>query len=317
MKAIRVFAPGPADVLVLSDVALPSPAQGEITVKVSLAGVNFIDVYHRRGQYALPMPAEIGTGIGIEGIGSLQNGEQVFWLSAIGSYAQEINVAENQLTRLPKSTLSNEEILPLLCQGMTAHYLVDSAYSVRAGEWALVTAAAGGVGLLLTQLLKVRGANVIALSSTPERAKIAMEHGADMVGTYDEMSSLVSTATNGAGVNVVFDSVGKDYFDNCLHSLAPSGMYLLYGGASGPVPPFDLMRLNAKSLGIRRPTLATYTSTESERLARLSELISLTESGKLRYPTTRVFPLNQAQAAHELLESRRHSGKIGLDPWKI
>lgn len=317
MKAIRVFTPGPADVLTLSDVSLPSPTQEQIPVKVSLAGVNFIDVYHRRGQYALPMPASIGTGIGIEGIGSLPQGEQVFWLSAIGSYAQEINVAESQLTKLPESTLSNEEILPLLCQGMTAHYLVDSAYSVQAGEWTLVTAAAGGVGLLLTQLLKVRGAKVIALSSTPERAQIALEHGADVVGTYDQMASLTTRATDGLGVNAVFDSVGKDYFDNCLETLAPAGMYLLYGGASGPVPPFDLMRLNAKSLAIRRPTLATYTSTASQRLVRLSELISLTESGKLRYPATKVFPLSEAQRAHELLESRRYSGKIGLDPWRI
>ena len=317
MKAIRVFAPGSADALTVSDVALPSPAQGQIRVKVSLAGVNFIDVYHRRGQYALPMPPSIGTGIGIEGIGELAQGQKVFWLSALGSYAQEVNVSKIQLTPLPHTTLTNEEILPLLCQGMTAHYLVHSAHHVNAGEWVLVTAAAGGVGLLLTQLLKNRGANVIALSSTAERAQIAKEHGADVVGIYDQMSTLVSTATNGAGVNIVFDSIGKDYFDNCLDSLAPSGMYLLYGGASGPVPPFDLMRLNAKSLAIRRPTLATYTSTEIERLDRLSDLLSLAEGGKLRYPATKVFPLSEAQRAHELLESRRYSGKIGLDPWRI
>ena len=316
MQSIRVFAPGAADVLKFTEVEIAEPERDQVQVKVSLAGVNFIDVYHRRGQYPIPMPEPLGSGIGIEGIGELSDGRAVFWLSALGSYAQYINIPETQLTGLPESSLTNEEILPLLCQGMTAHYLVDSAYAVKEGEWALVTAAAGGVGLILTQLLKNRGAHVIALASTPERADIARGHGADLVGTYKQIKELTRQATNGAGVEVVFDSVGKDYFDECLEALAPAGMYILYGGASGPVPPFDLMRLNAKSLGIRRPTLATYSATAPERLRRLSELIKLTEGGKLRYPATKVFPLDRAQNAHELLESRTYSGKIGLDPWK-
>jgi len=317
VKSIRIFEPGGVDVLKLNEREIPQTKQDQLQVKVALAGVNFIDVYHRRGQYPIPMPTNIGSGIGIEGIGELPDGSSVFWLSALGSYAQRVNVPRAQLAALPKTSLSNEEILPLLCQGMTAHYLVESAYQVKKDEWALVTAAAGGVGLLLTQLLKHRGAKVIALASSLERAQIAKDHGANIVGTYKEMRELTFQATNNNGVNVVFDSIGKDYFDDCLEMLAPSGMYILYGGASGPVPPFDLMRLNAKSLGIRRPTLATYSSSEEEKLRRLSELIGLAEAGLLRYPSTKVFPLDQAQQAHELLESRQYSGKIGIDPWRI
>jgi NADPH:quinone reductase len=317
MKSVRIFSHGGPDVLTSSDLELPAPSSEQVRIKIELAGINFIDVYHRRGQYPLPMTEGVGSGIGIEGIGRAPNGERVFWLSALGSYAQEINLVTKDVTTLPKTKLDNDEVLPLLCQGLTAHYLVDSAFKVEEGQWALVTAAAGGVGLLLTQLLKIRGANVIALASTAERATLAKEHGADVVGTYSEIENLTSNATVGAGVDVVFDSVGKDYFDICLSSLTNSGMYVLYGAASGPVPPFDLMRLNSKSLAIRRPTLATYTATEAERVRRLSELISLTEEGHLRYPRTKVFSMTEVQSAHRLIESRTHTGKIGIDPWKI
>lgn len=285
-------------------------------VRVLLAGVNFIDVYHRRGQYGLPLP----SGIGIEGIGETADGDRVFWLSSLGSYSQYIDIDEEALTQLPRSSLTDEQILPLLCQGMTAHYLVDSAHSAKAGEVALVTAAAGGVGLLLIQLLKAKGVTVLAFASSVERAELARKHGADLVGTYSELNRIVGESRQNSGVdgvNVVYDSVGKDYFDLCLDSLAPAGMYVLYGGASGPVPPFDLMRLNSKSLAIRRPTLATYTATSTERIRRLTELISLAERGQLVYPEAKIFPLSQASQAHALIESRTYSGKIALDPWKI
>lgn len=315
MKAVRIHQTGGPEVLTVEQIRLdpPSAQSGQEAVKVLLAGVNFIDIYHRRGQYQLPLP----TGIGIEGIGEVQGGQRVFWLNSLGSYAQELNISSASLTPMPNTHLSNQEILPLLCQGMTAHYLVDSAHQPQPGDFALVTAAAGGVGLLLIQLLVARKIRVIACASNVERATIARKHGAEFAGTYNQMEELVSRATSGIGVNVVYDSVGKDYFDRSLSLLAPSGMFILYGGASGPVPLFDLMRLNGKSLGIRRPTLATYTASAAERIRRLTDLIGLVETGKLRYPSTKVFPLEEAQAAQELIESRTHSGKIGLDPWKI
>lgn len=313
MKAIRIEAVGGPEELRMVEIDSPKPASKEVLIYVELAGVNFIDVYHRRGQYQLPLP----TGLGIEGIGRSEYGEKYFWLSAMGSYAQEITIPRKNLTAIPDSQLSNEELLPLLCQGMTAHYLSNSAYPAKTGEFALVTAAAGGVGMLLIQLLKEKGVRVIALTSSLERAQIATECGADYVGTYEEMSKLVNQVTSGTGVHVVYDSVGADAFDQCLDSLAHGGMYVLYGGASGPVPPFDLMRLNSRSLAIRRPTLATYTATESERNQRLTDLINFKLENKLKYPVTKIFPLNRAADAHNLIESRNYSGKIGLDPWKI
>lgn len=312
MKAIRIHQTGGPEVLIQEEKELPPRKTDQMSVRVELAGVNFIDVYHRRGQYALALP----SGIGIEGIGVSESGERYFWLNAMGSYAQEINVAAESLTRLPESELSPAELLPLLCQGMTAHYLVDSASIVHAGDVALVTAAAGGVGLLLIQLLKSRGVLVIACASTQERAEIAHNHGADVVGIYSQIEELVAETTNGRGVNVLYDSVGKDYFDVCLEALAPGGMFVLYGGASGPVPPFDLMRLNGRSLAIRRPTLATYTTTPNERIRRLNDLVALRNQGRLRYPTTRIFSLAEVATAHRLIESRTYSGKIGIDPWK-
>ena len=317
MKSVRIFSHGGADVLTPIDLELPPPSKEQVRVKIELAGVNFIDVYHRRGQYPLHLSDGTGSGIGIEGIGRTPDGHRIFWLNALGSYAQEINLFAKDITALPKTSLANEEILPLLCQGLTAHYLVDSAFRVEQGQWALVTAAAGGVGLLLTQLLKIRGANVIALASTSKKAVLAKEHGADLAGTYRELEELTAKATGGAGVDVVFDSVGKDYFDICLSSLTSSGMYVLYGAASGPVPPFDLMRLNSKSLAIRRPTLATYTATEAERIRRLTDLITLAEGKLLRYPRTKIFSLSEVKSAHQLIESRSYTGKIGIDPWKI
>ena len=314
MQAIRISHHGGAEALSLEEIPPPTTTPVDhLRLRVDIAGVNFIDVYHRRGQYPLPLP----SGIGIEGIGTAENGERYFWLSAMGSYAQEISLPSGALTPLPNNSLSDEDLLPLLCQGMTAHYLVDSAYSVNEGDVALVTAAVGGVGLILIQLLKARGAKVIALTSSKERAERALNHGADIAGLYDEMEKVTHNLTGGDGVNVVYDSVGKDTFDRSFALLGNGGMFVLYGGASGPVPPFDLMRLNSKSLAIRRPTLATYTASVPERLRRLQDLLSFRERGLLRYPSATVLPLADAAKAHLLLESRQHSGKIGLAPWKI
>lgn len=313
MKAIRIHQIGGPEALSLDEIELGKPSEDQTRIRVELAGVNFIDVYHRRGQYQVPLPCTLG----IEGIGRSETGDSFFWLSAMGSYAQELNINKDALTKIPPTKLTHQELLPLLLQGMTAHFLVDSAYQVKSGESALVTAAAGGVGSLLVQLLVLRGVTVIACASTEERAERARLLGAEHAGTYEKMGEIVADATKGVGVNVVYDSVGKDYFDTCLGLLAPSGMYILYGAASGPVPPLELMRLNNKSLGIRRPTLATYTSSASERQRRLNELISLAEKGLIQYQPTKVFPLEQAKQAHELIESRRWSGKIGLHPWNL
>ena len=266
-----------------------------------------------RSQYPVPLP----SGIGIEGIGLTEAGQRVFWLNQLGSYSQYMLVNDAHLTPIPNSSLTDAQLLPLLCQGLTAHYLADSAYLSRHGEIALVTAAAGGVGLLLIQLLKNRGVTVIACASTSDRAEVAKHHGADFFGTYEQLTELVNAATHGKGVNVVYDSVGKDTFDRCLESLALSGMYILYGAASGAVPPFDLMRLNSKSLGIRRPTLATYTASRAERERRLLDLIEDIRRENLIYPEAKVFPLDEASKAQELIESRRYSGKIGITPWNL
>lgn len=313
MKHIQFHQHGAVDVLEIRDSEVPKPESGQQLVKVTLAGVNFIDIYHRRGQYQVPLP----SGIGIEGIGLSEADERVFWLSQLGSYSQYVIVNDAQLTPIPNTSLTDAQLLPLLCQGMTAHYLVDSAYPSRQGEIALVTAAAGGVGLLLIQLLKNRDVTVIACASTSVRAKLAQKHGADFFGTYEQLTELVNEATHGKGVHVVYDSVGRDTFDRCLESLAPSGMYILYGAASGAVPPFDLMRLNSKSLGIRRPTLATYTASRAERERRLLDLIDDVRRGVLTYPDTKIYPLDEAKDAQELIESRKYSGKIGIAPWNL
>ena len=313
MRAIRIDKHGGPEQLELQDVPVAPKKENEVTLRVDLAGVNFIDVYHRRGQYQIPLP----SGIGIEGIGTSESGERFFWLSAMGSYAEEINIPASALTPVPSTSISDEELLPLLCQGLTAHYLMDSAYAVREGDIALVTAAAGGVGLILIQLLKAQGASVIALASSLDRAAMAREHGADFAGTYEDMTELTSQVTRSRGVDVVYDSVGKDTFDQAILTLAQGGMFVLYGGASGPVPPFDLMRLNSRSLAIRRPTLASYTTTMQERSRRLDALLNLKNAGRLHYPSAKVFPLAEAANAHQLLESRKYSGKIGLAPWKI
>jgi NADPH2:quinone reductase len=313
MKAVRFAQTGGAEVLTVVDLPLPQQEPDHIPISVELAGVNYIDIYHRRGQYTLALP----SGIGIEGIGRSSTGTRYFWLNNLGSYAQKINAPQSSLTEIPAIDLTNEELLPLLCQGMTAHYLVDGAYDVTRNETAVVTAAAGGVGQLLVQLLKARGVRVIALASSHERANFARSLGADVAGIYSELDQLVAELTDDTGVNVVFDSVGRDFFNNGLNSLAPTGMYVLFGGASGPVPPFDLMRLNPNSLAIRRPTLATYTASADQRIRRLNELIALRKQGLLRYPFTKVFPLGESAHAHQLIESRTFTGKIGIDPWKI
>ncbi|MBM3691244.1 MAG: quinone oxidoreductase [Actinobacteria bacterium] len=322
MRSITFNRCGDSSVLQMIESETLSPAANEALVKVALAGVNFIDVYHRRGQYPLPLP----SGIGLEGIGEIVSigkacddfkvGDRVFWTSALGSYAQYVNVPIDQLTVLePEIQLTNEQFLPLLLQGMTAHYLVNSSYPVTSEDTVLVTAAAGGVGQLVVQLLKNKGATVIACASNSNRAQYAKNLGADFVGTYDQIEALVNEATQGQGVEVVYDSVGKDYFDVCLSVIKDNGMYVLCGAASGPVPPLDLGRLNAKSLAVRRPMLASYTRTHADRLGRLNDLASFIEHGKLKYPEAKVFALADTQSAHDLIESRTYSGKIGLDPW--
>lgn len=322
MRSITFNSCGDSSVLQMIESETLAPTANEALVKVVLAGVNFIDVYHRRGQYPLSLP----SGIGLEGIGEIVSlgktssefkvGDKVFWTSALGSYAQYVNVPIDQLTLIkPELQLSNEELLPLLLQGMTAHYLVNSSYPVTSEDTVLVTAAAGGVGQLVVQLLKDKAATVIACASNSERAQYAKNLGADFVGTYDQIAGLVAEVTKGLGVEVVYDSVGKDYFDVCLATLKDNGMYVLCGAASGPVPPLDLGRLSSKSLAIRRPTLGSYARTQDDRIARLEDLSNLIRAGKLKYPSAKVFPMKRSKEAQDLIESRTYSGKIAIDPW--
>lgn len=322
MRSIKFTKCGDSNVLDLVESEALEATKGQALVKVNLAGVNFIDVYHRRGQYNLPLP----SGLGLEGIGeiqafggesgSFQIGDKVFWTSALGSYAQFVNVPIDQLTFIESDMqLTNEQLLPILLQGMTAHYLINSSYRVTNKDIILVTAAAGGVGQLVVQLLKDKEAIVIACASNMERAKYVKSLGADFVGTYDRISSLVDEVTQGLGVDVVYDSVGKDYFDECLAALKDNGMYVLCGAASGPVPPLDLGKLSSKSLAIRRPTLGSYTRTHDDRITRLKNLTNLIRDGKLKYPSAKIFPIDKTKEAHDLIESRTYSGKIAIDPW--
>jgi NADPH:quinone reductase len=322
MRSITFSSCGDSSVLQIVESKTAEPTADQALVKVALAGVNFIDVYHRRGQYSLSLP----SGIGLEGIGEIVSlgkasgdfkvGDRVFWTSALGSYAQFVNVSIDQLTLIDsKITQSDEQLLPLLLQGMTAHYLVNSSYAVTDNDLALVTAAAGGVGQILVQLIKEKGATVIACASSSVRAQYAKNLGADYVGTYDQITSLVNEVTKDQGVDVVYDSVGKDYFDVCLASLKDNGMYVLCGAASGQVPLLDLGRLSSKSLAIRRPTLGAYTKTHTDRLSRLNNLVYLIQAGKLRYPPAKIFALDEVISAHDLIESRTYSGKIAIAPW--
>lgn len=322
MKAIRPTEPGGPGVLKLEELPIPTPGAGELLVETRTIGVNYIDVYHRTGLYKVARPIPMGLeGSGVvlavgEGVGAPRVGQRVAWCQAPGSYATHAIVPAARAVEVPDA-VDDGLAAALLLQGMTAHYLVTDTFALRPGHVALVHAAAGGVGLLLVQLAKRAGARVIGTVSTEDKALLAREAGADEIIFYREQSveDEVKRSTGGQGVHVVYDSVGKSTFEHSLRSLRPRGYLVLFGQSSGVVPPLDPQVLSANgSLFLTRPTLGHYTLDRSELMARATDLFAAVGSGALRVRIGATFPLADARAAHEALESRATTGKVLLLP---
>ena len=322
MKAIRVHTPGGVEALRYEDVATPTPQAGEALVKIEAVGVNFIDIYIRSGMYKNPLPLTLGQeGAGVvEAIGpnvtDVQVGERVAYSGTPGSYAEYAVVPAARLVKIPDG-LNAQDAAAAMLQGMTAHYLAHTTYPLASDDTALVHAAAGGVGLLLVQMAKRRGARVFGTVSTEDKAKLAKEAGADEVILYtqQDFEAEVKRLTNGHGVQVVYDSVAQTTFEKGLNCLAPRGYMVLYGQSSGPVPPFDLGQLGAKgSLFITRPTLGHYTLTREELLQRSGDVLGWVRGGQLKLRIDQIFPLKDAGEAHRRLDGRQSTGKLLLVP---
>jgi NADPH:quinone reductase len=318
MKAIRVHQTGGPEELKLEDAPLPEPGPAQARVKLHAIGINFIDVYHRTGLYALPLPfTPGGEGAGVvTAVGSearVAVGDRVAWAGGTGAYAEEAVVAADRLLPVPEG-LDWQEAAAAVLQGMTAHYLALDTYRIQAGDTVLVHAAAGGVGLLLVQLAKAKGARVIATVGTPEKARLAKDAGAAETILYKEtdFAAAVKALTGGRGVQVVYDSVGRTTFDGSLDCLAVRGTLALFGQSSGTVPPVDPARLAAKSLFLTRPTLWSYTVTRDELLARARDVFEWVGNGVLNLRIPRALPLAEAAAAHRMLEARETVGKLLL-----
>jgi NADPH2:quinone reductase len=320
MRAIRVHEPGGPEALRLDDVPAPEPGPGQARVRLHAIGVNFIDVYHRTGLYKVPLPFTPGSeGAGVVtavGDGAAARvGDRVAWAGALGSYAEEALVPAEKLVPVPDG-LEWDEAAAAPLQGMTAHYLATDTHRLKPGDVALVHAAAGGVGLLLVQVAKMKGARVLGTVSTEEKAALARQAGADETIRYTEEDFLeaVKRLTNGRGVDVVYDSVGRTTFDRSLEALAVRGTLALYGQSSGVVPPIDPARLAAKGVFLTRPTLWHYTATREELLGRARDVFDWVANGLLKLRIHRTFPLEAAADAHRLLESRGSAGKLLLIP---
>jgi NADPH2:quinone reductase len=322
MKAIRVASFGGPEVLRLEDVPTPAPGPGQVLVKVEAAGLNFIDVYHRTGLYSNPLPFTPGPeGAGTvaalgPGVSGFRPGDRVAWASGLGSYAEQALVPAAQLVPVP-SGVDTRTAAALMLQGMTAHYLSESTYPLKAGDTCLIHAAAGGVGLLLVQMAKQRGARVFGTVSTDEKAALARGAGADEVIRYTKADFLaeVKRLTEGRGVQVVYDSVGQSTFEKSLDCLALRGMLVLFGQSSGPVPSFNPSLLAAKgSLFLTRPTLFHYVADRASLEARAGAVLGLAASGRLKVRIERTFPLAEAAEAHRTLEGRKTTGKVLLLP---
>jgi NADPH:quinone reductase len=311
MHAVRITEHGGPEVLEVVDVPPPEPGPDQVLVNVAAAGVNYRDVYEREGRYGGGLPAIVG----VEGAGSVAgDDDRVAWISAPGSYAEQVVVDADRAVQVPDG-VSDEVAAAALLQGITAQYLTTSTHAVQPGEHVLVHAAAGGVGLLLTQMVTMRGGRVIATSSTDEKARLAREAGAAEVIGYDRFADRVKELTGGAGVDVVYDGVGAATFDESLASLRPRGELVLSGAASGRVPPFDPMRLEeGGSLYLTRPGIRHYTATREELLGRAGEVFAWIAEEKLRVRIGGRYPLAEARRAHEDLEARRTTGKLLLVP---
>lgn len=322
MKALRIHNYGGPEVLKLEDIPIPEPKLGEARIKIEASGVNFIDIYQRTGLYPLKTPCTLGMeGAGVvdavgESVTEVKHGDRVAYAMIPGSYAEYAIVPTVKLAPLP-SNLDSKSAAALMLQGITAHYLTHSTYPLKNGETALVHAAAGGVGLLLVQLAKMRGARVIGTVSTEAKVQLAKQAGADEVILYTQVdfSAEAKRLTGGAGVHVVYDSVGATTFEKSLDCLRPCGYLALFGQSSGPVPPVDPAKLAAKgSLFLTRPSLPHYILNRAELLKRTGDLFHWTASGALKLRIDKVFPLSETAEAHRLLENRKTTGKVVLVP---
>jgi len=322
MKAIQISQAGGPEVLELVDLPTPEPKPNEALVQIKAAGVNFIDVYHREGRYPISLPfvpgmeaAGVVTAVGSD-VSELKTGDRVAYAGGMGSYAEYAAVPANALVPIP-GDLDFEQAAAAMLQGMTAHYLSHSTYPLQHGETALIHAAAGGVGRLLVQMAKDLGARVIATAGSEEKAKLAKQAGADhcIVYTTSDFEAETKQLTDGKGVHVVYDGVGKATFDKDLNVLRPRGYLVLFGGSSGAVPPFDLIKLSQKgSLFITRPTLAHYTATREELLQRSGDVLGMISEGELGLRIHATYPLEKAEQAHRDLEGRKTTGKLLLIP---
>jgi len=322
MRAIRVHAFGPADTLRSEELPVPEPAAGETRVRLEAVGVNFIDIYFRSGQYKSPLPFTPGQeGAGVvealgPGVADVKVGDRVAYTGVLGAYADAQVVPAWRLVPIPEG-LGARQAAAVLLQGITAHYLTHSTYPLQAGEVALVHAAAGGVGLLLTQIAKRRGARVIGTTSTEEKAQLARQAGADDVILYTQADFVaeVRRLTGGQGVHVVYDSVGRTTFEGSLNCLRPRGYLVLFGQSSGAVQPLEPQVLGAKgSLFLTRPTIGHYMATRAELLGRTGDLFTWIAAGQLDVRIDATFPLDQAAQAHRYLEGRQSKGKVLLIP---
>src|SRR5574341_411912 len=322
MKAVRVHQYGGVEALKYEEVPAPQPGDGEARVKIEAVGVNFIDIYHRIGRYQGSLPLTLGQEAAgtVDAVGSnvtdLKPGDRVVYASVQGSYAEYAIVPAWRLVPVP-AKVNMQQAAAVMIQGMTAHYLTHSTYPLKQGDTALVHAAAGGTGQLLVQMAKRCGARVIGTVSTEEKAALARDAGADEVILYTQtdFEAEVKRLTNNTGVDVVYDSVGKDTFDKSLNCIRRRGYMVLYGQSSGSVPPLDPQVLNAKgSIFLTRPFLAHYTADRAELMQRTGDLFTWIAAGELKVRIDKTFALAQAAEAHRYLEGRQSKGKVLLLP---
>jgi NADPH2:quinone reductase len=311
VRAVVFERNGGPEVLEVKEVDDPTPGDGEVIVDVEAVGINYRDVYEREGRGYGSSPPSI---IGVEGAGTIAGtGERVAWSAVPGSYAERVAAKRDQLVALPDG-VNTEVAAAAILQGMTAHYLAYDSYPIEPGDWVVVHAAAGGVGLLLTQLAKLRGGQVIATTSTDEKAALARQAGADEVIGYDGFAQRVKEIS-GEGAAAVYDGVGKATFLDGLDALRPFGRMILYGAASGQPDPLEVATLAPKgSLYVQRPSLMTYARTPELLRERAGEVCALIAEGKLHVRIGARYPLDQARQAHEDLEARRTTGKLLLIP---
>jgi NADPH:quinone reductase len=322
MKAIQVSQVGGPEVLKLVNLPTPDPKPNEALVQIKATGVNFIDVYFREGRYPAPLPfingqeaAGVVVAVGSD-VRTLRLGDRVAYTNVLGSYAEYAAVPADRLVKIPRELAFNQAAAAML-QGMTAHYLSHSTYPIKSGNTVLIHAAAGGVGLLLVQMAKNLGARVIGTAGSEEKAQRARDAGADEVIVYTKQDFEPETRrlTEGQGVHVVYDGVGKDTFEKDLTVLRPRGYLVLFGGASGPVPPFDLMQLTRHgSLFVTRPSLQHCVATREELEQRSHDVLQMIVRGDLKLRIHKTYPLEQAQQAHRDLEGRKTTGKLLLIP---